>query len=269
MPVEQLLDYLEKQKQGADEELKNYHQSQNTESLHRFRVHLKKLKAAIQLLGYSTKSGKLKKVRGKVKEVFSEAGVVREKELIEQWLRRHRLGEILTQKHIRKHTRKAKEELASHHKKYKKRLDELCDILQLSAKGMNETDMRKYWRNLVLQWKKEGTLVPPSTHWHDRRKLAKKMLYTLNAFPENKQSTLLPKAKASALDHLQDTIGLWHDDILLKQWLLQARRTTGRNAGELRLALGKALQKVNESIAKKSIDVNQAFSKTKAGILVR
>jgi|KBSMisStandDraft_5_1062788.scaffolds.fasta_scaffold00419_7 CHAD domain-containing protein len=269
MPVEQLLDYLEKQRQGADEELKNYHQSQDTESLHRFRVHLKKLKAGIQLIGFKEESQKFKKIKGKVKKLFLEAGDVREKELIELWLRRHRLQEILTRKHIRKRTEKAKEELASHHKKFEKSLYRLGEVLHDSAKTMKEADMRKYWRNLVLQWKKEQSLVPPSTHWHDRRKLAKKMLYTRNAFPENKQTMLLTKSRANALDHLQDVIGLWHDDVLLKQWLVQARRANGGRSDELREALSKALQKVNESLAKKSLEVSQAFSKTKAELLVR
>ena len=53
---------------------------------------------------------------------------------------------------------------------------------------------------------------------------------------------LLTKSRANALDHLQDVIGLWHDDVL---------------------------QKVNESLAKRSLEVSQAFSKTKAELLVR
>jgi len=80
---------------------------------------------------------------------------------------------------------------------------------------------------------------------------------------------LLTKSRANALDHLQDVIGLWHDDVLLKQWLVQARRANGGRSDELREALSKALQKVNESLAKKSLEVSQAFSKTKAELLVR
>lgn len=264
MPVNGLLEYLDKQRLGASQELEKYHEFRNAEHLHRFRVHLKKLKAGLQVLESRNGNRDLKKIVAKVKSLFHRAGIVREIELIENWLRRHRMEPILKGMQIHRSAEKAREGLDSHHKKFQRILDEMGGILRQSIEEINERDMRRYWVGLEVKWGLEKQAIPPSTHWHERRKLAKKMLYTLNTFPRKIQPVLLPAGRINALDHLQDTIGQWHDEVLLKQWLIKTRKLNGKSTDELNKAYSLALQKLNESLANRNAEVSLAFSRAKS-----
>ena len=263
MPVKLFLDFLEKQREAAAAELEKYKTTQNTESLHQFRVHLKKLKAGLQVLASRKKTRGLQKARGVVRKVFLEAGEVREKELIEHWLKRHRMQTILSKKQIHQHTQKAKAGLSAHYKKYEKKLDKISGFIREAMLSISDKDLDKYWTSLEKEWQVNQAMIPPSTQWHDRRKLAKKILYTLNAFPARTRSSLLPARNLNALDQLQDAIGQWHDEVLLKNWLLQTRRKNAKNEKALTEALSQALQKINQSLSRRSAEVSAAFSKTK------
>jgi CHAD domain-containing protein len=84
---------------------------------------------------------------------------------------------------------------------------------------VTQEQVNSYFGKILLDLKSQFFIKLEPGAWHEIRKKDKQVLYSLNWLDEAKHDRLTKTAFFKQLDSLQETIGHWHDEILLKDWL--------------------------------------------------
>ena len=188
----------------------------NEAALHDFRVELKKLRALFKFLRSVYSKQKLKKADHKIRAIFLEAGEIREYQQIQQWLMKHKLHafdkDYLPLIRLTAITQQFQQLAAKHKRDLKEVFDETSKWISIT----NEILAEQYRVSLHAQIIKSLQSTPNQKDWHDLRKLIKQWLYAQSWVIIEKED-----GDSALFNRIQESIGHWHDFVLIKETLLQ------------------------------------------------
>lgn len=180
--------YLDRNNVAWQQQLQTFADSQNPEALHQLRVSLKKIRALAHFSNACSRAGK--NFNG-WKKMFKQAGLVRDSLQPDTRI-------IATQRFIQ------------HIKQYRRQGKRACKRLDSTIRNIPSACIRDWY---AVQIVSTGILLTSSgDELHQARKQIKEMLYMEKLLPPSTQNEL--HLDRDYLDKLQDTIGLWHDDVV-------------------------------------------------------
>jgi CHAD domain-containing protein len=205
-------EYIRKLEREALNQLKAIAHSKDEESIHRFRIAIKKMKALQSLL----KDFKKKNFIRPVKKAFRATGIVRDignANAIEQ--DHFKLSSSISEK--RKSEFQAEyRKLARHILEYKPCFAKTKKKFTREIEGVHMKALRSHFGKELA--KIPGLIVRNDIHAiHQSRKKLKNLFYLHNMLPEPLQKKLNIRVKY--IDDLQDKIGKWHDLVLAEPML--------------------------------------------------
>jgi CHAD domain-containing protein len=219
MPADSFIKYIRTHLREAVKLLRDYEENGREEDLHQFRVSLKKIRCALDCMQKIEDNTKLKKVRYRVKRIFRQTGEVRDAQILLQWLKKNRMP--LTIAYNKPHQRltelemQLRKDIPTQLKKLRRKQKVLLEVADNYAAEDIEAcffNLRKLFRQLLSA----GVKVE---QWHELRKLAKKIVYSYHWLPPEQFNFLRRSTEIQRLDELQAAIGLWHDEIVRKEWM--------------------------------------------------
>ena len=184
------------------------------DSMHDFRVEMKKIRALIRFLRKVYPKQKLKRADQLAKSIFRVAGEIREYQLLQEWLQKNNIYIIeklyFPQKKLTvmiKHFRHRSID-------YKNDLNEVIKDVGKFVHITNINLPEQYLIDLQFQLEKLCSKNLQVIDWHEFRKIIKQWMYCIN-WVSNTDS-VVKENTFSFYNKLQETIGLWHDLELIK-----------------------------------------------------
>ncbi|HEX3025311.1 MAG TPA: CHAD domain-containing protein [Chitinophagaceae bacterium] len=227
-------------------------------SLHDFRVELKKLKSVIKFLKTIYPKQKFKKVNHLLGSIFQNAGEIREYQLLQQWLKKHELKNIVENYFPEE---KIKSLISSFHQQsasYKTDLQEVIDRCNKYVQITNKILPEQYVTELNAQIEKLLHKHLSTKDWHELRKLIKKWMYASNWIVHEEKNKI--NSLFSYYNKLQETIGQWHDLLVIKETLHQKQIHLSAEI-DIQKDLSKALEKLNHAIKYREKQVAEIISR--------
>jgi CHAD domain-containing protein len=228
--------------------------SSSENSLHDFRVEIKKLKAILKFLKSIYPKQKLKKAARQLNNIFQQAGEIREYQLLLQWFQKHEL-EIFVEKIFPSETLDEMKNKFHHQAHiFKQDLKELDHQVSDYVLATNEILAAHYLKDLGVQIDKLIRKNCPLNEWHELRKIIKQWMYALN-WVEHSQDTDI-----SYFQKLQENIGYWHDAQVVKETLMQKKIFLSHDV-ELQMSFTIANDKLNQSLRYREKQIHELLNK--------
>jgi CHAD domain-containing protein len=228
--------------------------SSSENSLHDFRVEIKKMKAILKFLKSVYPKSKLKKSARQLNNVFQQAGEIREYQLLLQWFQKNELDTF--QQNI--FPIEMLEELVEnfHHQvhQFKHDLKELTENMNEYVRATNEILAEHYVRGLYVEMDKLIRKNADFGEWHDLRKLIKQWMYAINWIEGGKDTDI------SYYQKLQEAIGYWHDADVIKEIIQQKKLFLSQDL-ELQKFHTISIEKLNHSIRYREKQIAELLSK--------
>ncbi len=227
-------------------------------SLHDFRIELKKLKSIIKFLKTIYPKQKFKKINHLIGSIFQNAGEIREYQLLLNWLKKHELKNISDNYFP---DEKMKRMLNSFHQQSETYKTDLKEVIERCGKYVQITNKilpEQYVTELNAKIDKLLHKQLSSNDWHELRKLIKKWMYATNWIVYEEESKI--DSLFSYYNKLQETIGQWHDLLVIKEILYQKQIHLSAEI-DIQKDLNKALEKLNHSIKYREKQVTEIISK--------
>src|SRR5574337_777295 len=210
-----LVKYARKQFGVLEKTLSEYDGS-DPDVLHDLRVAIKKIRALLHLADFSTGKKKLKKARKKLKEIFHEAGRLRDRDVLRDLLKKNKIDETWID------ARKAKpvsaKEVLLFMKLFRTNLQavpKLDEKVEDYLQHFNKKDEKEFISD------RHGKLIANVTpvhlpDLHENRKILKEMMYVMDVKAKK-------KSDYKKYDDLQKRIGEWHDKEMLIDMLIKKK----------------------------------------------
>lgn len=260
------VDFFIGQHQKAVNDLENYFHDPDMETLHEFRVEVKKIRSVLFQMEQITGRKKVKKAHSQIRHTFHKAGQIRELQLESAWLHLHRKFNLLRvmeyDKKIKKADRSFHLEVPEMLLSFKKNREGLEKIFPELTQKKSDHYITKKWQETLLA----VLAVKTDSGWHETRKKIKQLLYARNWIAEAIVLPVPVNRIFLTLDNLQSLIGQWHDLLLLEKKILSLKKKIKGHAmliREQQLAIRK-LQLEKDKIAKQ---VSMAFRKIRKNII--
>lgn len=219
--VQRIHHYLKEREQSIKAFLTGKKETSEAEELHHLRLEIKKTRATVSLLSAVNKGSKIKERLGPYRALFKQAGKIRELQLHESYLKKHKiLPEVPAYKKlIQAETNSELRRLMA--LKKDKSLLRLAKTTLVNGKEqlvLNEEKLRDHLmieQEHILHLLKKDKLKISETH--DLRKRIKSYHFL---------STLLPPRKKllKGLDRFQELLGKWHDYEVFGEELKKAEK---------------------------------------------
>ena len=209
--MKQLIKYGNKRFTLLNAGLKKYKQHAKPEHLHEVRVELKKIKTLVNLLLFNSKQFDIATYYKPLKQIFKQAGLIRDSDVLHQLFKDHKLERF--EKAVIPKTKEQKKTIAKFHKKtgqYKKTTKQIHKKIEKYFAHINSEDLKKYILKTEQQLCEKLFQKFNTDELHPIRKLIKELIYLSQI--TNEENNL---QKIETYDKLQDTIGNWHDKIVL------------------------------------------------------
>jgi CHAD domain-containing protein len=219
MNAEFLLKYFQEHFMSAIAELNAYGEKGNPERLHQFRVNIKKIRSVIKFLRTIEPGKKLKEINRSIRTIFWKAGEVRELQLKLARLRKSRKYLLIRFCNIESELEHESTAFKDNIPAYVDELNEQLKDVNEEAERISQEQVNRYFGKILLDLKSQFYTALEPSKWHDIRKKSKQVLYGVHWLDDLKRFRLSRSAMFRLLDGLQETIGNWHDEILLKEWL--------------------------------------------------
>lgn len=211
--------YTSGQMDAAIDWLNRYAQTADEEALHQFRVSLKRIHAVMQYFREKEiHLKKIKQLKRKQREIFSEAGFLRDAEIRLNWLKQNKMFLLQKESLLMEKTQSFRNYFSAHAKQNSSILNEIKEELVSLAKEEKEAVVFEYsikLKETVQQFISHKLLMDD---WHELRKQIKQLLYAWHWNRKEDQLKLLKVNELHYFDQLQDAIGAWHDAENLKEW---------------------------------------------------
>lgn len=219
----------EKEQQWLDQ-LEAFGDSHDNEALHRLRVELKKIRALVKLIDTGSGKRAANHFRG-LKQMFREAGKVRDAASQAQWLEQRNLMTPMEREQRAASMRAAADLFASHLDGYRQNGQKASRRLRSDVHSIHAARIRRWFAREVLE---AGVMLSrQGPEMHDARKKLKTILYVHKLLPSVIRQRI--PLNTDYLDQLQDAIGQWHDAIVLHdQEAGEGSPAAEQIAGELR-----------------------------------
>jgi CHAD domain-containing protein len=209
-------DYAKARVQAILHALENYHQFQETDSLHRIRVEIKKLKSVIMLLGYANKKFDAHEHYLSLRNIFRKAGQVRQPSVLIEVMLLYgvegmpveRLGD----------SQKAAGKFRADTPFYMTTVKKLAKKLKPRVKKIRKRDITGYVKELEEFIR--GTFLPRLNprKLHAARKRMKQIVYLTGL------TDRLPKEQRKFYSRMESAVGMLHDKETLLEFLMTMPR---------------------------------------------
>lgn len=223
-------------------------------SMHDFRIEIKKMRAILKFLKSVYPKQKLKKSARQLNNIFQQAGEIREYQLIQQWFQKNELeifivhffpskllDELINNFHLQAH-------------QFKHDLKELTENISDYIKATNEILAEHYVRELYAQIDQLIRINCSVNEWHELRKIIKQWMYAINWIEGGQEIDIAFYQK------LQEAIGYWHDAEVIKETLLQKKIFLSQDM-ELQKSFSIASEKLNHAIRYREKQIHELLSK--------
>lgn len=172
--------HFKQREKNVFQSLNDFDASPDKDSMHHFRVELKKLKALIRFLHETDNKHKLNKASKKLESIFKAAGEIREYQLILQWLRENNFTSIEKEFYPEENLNKLCNYFHSCIDEYKNNLDKVMKICDENVTDIHEKTEEKYIDDLNLMIEEKLSENLPTSEWHELRKIIKRWKYALD-----------------------------------------------------------------------------------------
>lgn len=196
--------------------LHDFELNQDEISLHDLRVEIKKIRTITKFLRKVYPHHKLKKAAKTLRIVFTEAGLIREMQLIRNWLVKENLPALEQQFFSPETLESATVSFQQQTRMYKKSLREATDSIGELVQVTNPVLPEQFATDVFAQLEEKTGGRPDKSEWHELRKLIKRWIYARNWSPPDENQSVLP---LSFWNKLQEEIGYWHDLEMIKELL--------------------------------------------------
>lgn len=241
-------EYIQKHTHAALLHMKHFAADADEEAMHQFRVNMKKLRAVMRLVHKIEPNRRFeKKYKRKFKLLFTDAGQIRQLQLIASELKKNKYEALMLQSTSLKQLPQLISLFSEYRKQHKQLLSSFAKDLCWLASHIKERDLIDY--TAVL---KQTILVriPNVTRdeWHALRKQIKQLLYIANLLQPVSQLKLLTVTEIKRYNTLQEIIGAWHDLEDYKSWLMKEGFFMSEDA-VVKHAFNKVWHQLNKQIA--------------------
>lgn len=234
--------------------------SSSENSLHDFRVEIKKLRSVLKFLRTIYPKQKLKKASRQLNNIFQQAGEIREYQLLLQWFQKQELEIFKNQLFPNEYLESLLSKFHDQNHSFKQDLKDLNDQISDYVIATNEILAIHYASDLFLQMDHLIRNNCPSSEWHELRKIIKQWMYAIN-WVEQKQETDL-----SYYQKLQECIGYWHDTQVIKDTLMQKKIFLSPDV-ELQMAFTLANDKLNQSLRYREKQIHDLLNKKEIALV--
>jgi len=202
--------------------LKKCYSSSDPKTLHRIRVDIKDIKAILAVINDKNEDFNAHKHFKPLREIFRNAGALREPDVITSLLHQHQIGvsyaDLIPDDEVES-IKAFKAELQHSIREVKN----LRNKLNVNFKRIHRDDLERYLRRKKEKIKLQLYPKPQVRTLHKTRKAIKEVIYL------SKADGPLKKKEKTFYDQMQDVIGNLHDKQVLLGLLKMKRKPTGGN----------------------------------------
>lgn len=227
-------------------------------SLHDLRVEMKKLRAIIKFLRNIYPNQKLKKPAHMLRNIFQDAGYIRELQILQQWLQKNQFAVIERTYYPPDKQQQMIGEFQKSTGELKNDCKEIIETLTVFVHGTNEILAEQYFVDLNAQVEKQCRKNLPQIEWHELRKLIKQRIYAYNWV---RHETENDDPNFSYYNKLQEAIGLWHDLEFIKESLSQKQVYLSQDI-EVQKDFNLAWDKLESSLKYREKTVEEMLART-------
>ena len=227
-------------------------------SLHDLRVEMKKLRAIIKFLRNIYPNQKLKKPAHLLRNIFQDAGYIRELQIMQQWLQKNKFYVIEQTYYPPEKLREMIVAFQQNTNEIKNDCKEIVETLTVFVQGTNEILAEQYFVDINAQVEKQCRKNLPKTEWHELRKLIKQRIYAYNWVQHETEND---DPNFSYYHKLQEAIGLWHDLEIIKESFSQKQVYLSQDI-EVQKDFNLAWEKLESSIKNREKLVEEMLAKT-------
>ncbi len=215
------------------------------EAIHHVRLQIKKLKGAIQLIRKTHKSFKTKKIYRVIRPIHKDLGAIRDLQIQQTLFNESNSNKVFSVSFQRKYKQFLKKELLESQNIAREHIDDAAikafekikKNIEKAVEKVAISDFKAYFKTRVRKLKKKlNALDFSEKKMHDLRMLIKE-IKSNSAFNQRIAHKKLAKQKMDMafLEALQDALGSWQDNVVLKEKLTQqggllAESTSEKNA---------------------------------------
>jgi CHAD domain-containing protein len=233
-------------------------------AIHDFRVEMKKMRAVIRFLREIYPDQKLKKAAERCKQIFREAGEIRELQLVNQWLTKHGILYILEQYFPEKKIADLVNEFCRKTTHARHSLKETMDDIEKTVQVTNQVLAEQYVLDLHARLKRMVLRQPGREEWHELRKLIKQWLYAANWIGSGEKTH--SEADIAYYTKLQEAIGYWHDADMIRE-AIQHKKIYLSQSIEVQKDFAKANHKITQAIRYRERQVGEMLSRKETIVL--
>jgi CHAD domain-containing protein len=188
--------------------LKKWHLSSEPETLHRIRVDIKKIKAALAVIYDNKKEFKFNKGLKALRQIFRNAGAIRGSDVLTSLLKQHHI-EVSYDELIPGDTKESVTALNSELPDSIRKIKKLRNKLKNDLKSIRRDDLEKYICRKKKYIEHKLNPEPQMSSLHKTRKTIKEVIYLSEA------DGVLKKKELKFYDQMQDVLGELHDKQVL------------------------------------------------------
>ena len=211
-------------------------------TIHQVRLQIKKLKASLQLIKKADKSFKTKKTYRVIRPIHQDLGAIRDRQIQQKLFNESNRNKAFSVSFQRKYKQLLTKELlecqtiAREHidNATIKAFDRMKKKVEKAIKKVALSDFKAYFKARVRKLKKKLNASDFSEKkMHDLRKLIKEIKFN-STFNQKIARKKLAKKKIdkSLLEALQNALGSWQDNVVLKEKLTQQAGLLAHSTGE-------------------------------------
>lgn len=205
--------YIKKRFKHIRKYLNQFSDTKDKESLHKFRVEIKRINTLIHLTGIYNQEFNKKKERKKFKKLLKLSGKIRDADILLTLLTQLKISNPDTDKKLQKR-KKDSNEFCMMQQQYKHVFKALKRKLLRYSDKINTHNTCKYIEIIQEEIIANYALKNIKTSLHNIRKEVKELKYISEIYPD-----VLNEKELIIFDNLQESIGNWHDNMLLIEYL--------------------------------------------------
>ncbi len=211
-------------------------------AIHQVRLQIKKLKAALQLIKKANKSFKTKKIYRVIRPIHKDLGAIRDRQIQQTLFNESNINNPFPVSFQRKYKQLLTKELQEHQTIAREHIDDeaikafdkMKKKVEKTVKKVALSDFKTYFKTRVRKLKKKLNASDFSEKkMHALRMLIKEIKFN-STFNQKIARKGLAKKKVdkTLLEPLQDALGSWQDNVVLKEKLTQQGGLLAHSTGE-------------------------------------
>jgi CHAD domain-containing protein len=227
-----------------DQSLKVFRKKWDNEALHKLRVEVKKMKAALLLQSGSFNDEKLPAEFEETRKVFKAAGKIREADINVGLLEEHGIADKKIKKKLKEVVQKKGEKFREDVNAHLEKVHKHISFFLRRFYDLPDKKIQRLFSTELHALSQASQVRLGSVQLHDCRKKLKNLLYVHAALLPSTVKKM--KVNTFYLKKLEETIGEWHDVIVIVELLKEEGYSAKDIPGKLVAEKVRSRKKVNE-----------------------